>query len=440
MFGISKMYTSMMNRFSQSSSYYNSMNHNSKVNKQKQAMNRIYDYYDRQLSEKYYEKMDRGIEKMANRLQNQVERAEKQRQALQDARELSSSLTEKMSVLKENADRLKNTSFSSVLKPLGYGSQNEQVASVVSGTARNYDKISLSVDRLAAKQVTHFKELDSREKNVLSGQSSMELSINGKTQTVHFNIADGATTKEALTSIASAINDSNLGVQASLTEVDGKSILTLLSAQTGQSHAFEAKFTEKLANALQVQSTIDARDAVYTVNGETKTSASNQIQLTHHGSNLVVNLKGTGDKVLAQASVNTSQVVDQMKSFISAYNDAAQFLSENQTKSTQLSTLSHAFGNMRFSSSSLQDIGVDVDGRGRLSLNENKFVEVLQKDPKAIESKIGSYNGLAGWASSKAQSAMIFGDSLVRSSAGGLGIGSYNSSGQAVGFFYNLFV
>ena len=65
---------------------------------------------------------------------------------------------------------------------------------------------------------------------------------------------------------------------------------------------------------------------------------------------------------------------------------------------------------------------------------------MLQKDPKAIESKIGSYNGLAGWASSKAQSAMIFGDSLVRSSAGGLGIGSYNSSGQAVGFFYNLFV
>ena len=124
-------------------------------------------------------------------------------------------------------------------------------------------------------------------------------------------------------------------------------------------------------------------DAVYTVNGETKTSASNQIQLTHHGSNLVVNLKGTGDTVLAQASVNTSQVVDQMKSFISAYNDAAQFLSENQTKSTQLSTLSHAFGNMRFSSSSLQDIGVDVDGRGRLSLNENKFVEVLQKDPKS---------------------------------------------------------
>ena len=156
MFGISKMYTSMMNRFSQSSSYYNSMNHNSKVNKQKQAMNRIYDYYDRQLSEKYYEKMDRGIEKMANRLQNQVERAEKQRQALQDARELSSSLTEKMSVLKENADRLKNTSFSSVLKPLGYGSQNEQVASVVSGTARNYDKISLSVDRLAGKASNTF--------------------------------------------------------------------------------------------------------------------------------------------------------------------------------------------------------------------------------------------------------------------------------------------
>lgn len=73
-----------------------------------------------------------------------------------------------------------------------------------------------------------------------------------------------------MTSIASAINDSNFGVQASLTEVDGKSILTLLSAQTGQSHAFEAKFTGKLANALQVQSTIDARDAVYTVNGETK--------------------------------------------------------------------------------------------------------------------------------------------------------------------------
>lgn len=433
MFGISSLYSQMFNQFSNQSRYYNQTQNTSQM--KNNAINTVYDYYDRQLTNKNNAKLEQGLEKVFKRLETQATSIEKQQQALQDTKELSGSLTEKMSALKDSADKLKNTSFSSVLKPLSYGSQNENVAVVQSGAARNNVSINLKVDQLAAKQATHFQALDSSSKDVLSGKSTMQLKMDGKTQTIDFNIAEGATTKEALSTMATSINNAKAGVQASVMEVDGKSILSVMSEKTGKDQSFELSFTGKAETNMKVQSTIDARDAIYSVDGETKTSASNQIQIPTNSSTLTVDLKGKGETVLSQSTMDTSKVVKGMKEFISAYNDAVNFLNDNQKKSSGVAALSQSFSNTRFSADGLQSVGVEVDGKGRLSLNEGKFVEVLKKDPKEIESKIGSYQGLAGMASSKAQSAMILSNTLVSN-----GMGTYNSSGQAVGFFYNMVV
>lgn len=441
MIGISSVYTSLTNGFKNQNSYfYQNQSNKTQANNQSSKLNNaIYDYYDQALTSKRNAQMEKGMEKIAARLKNQISNTEKQKEALRSTQELSGNLTEKMDALKTSADRLKNTSFSSVLKPLGYGSQNENVASVISGAAKNQASIDLKVTQLATKQMTNFQGMESSTKDALKGASTMKLDVNGQIKTVDFNIAEGMTTQESLTSMTKTINEANLGVKASVTQVDGKSILSLTSNETGKAQSFQAEFTGKMGEVLKEQSAIDARDAAFTVNGQAQTSATNQIKIPTDNTDLTVNLKGTGETTLSKASMDTNRVVSSMNDFIKSYNDAVNFVSDNKQKSSALAALSQSFSYRSLGSRGLQAVGVEVDSKGRLSLNEGQFVNVLKNDPKQIEKTIGSYNGLAGLASSKAQGAMILSNSLVNNYSSA-STGTYNSSGQSVGFFYNMVV
>lgn len=434
MMSISSMYTSMMNHFNNQSSYYQSQKTQSK-----NQNNVVYDYFNQSLTDKRNAQMEKGMEKVTARLERQVANTKKQQEALASTKELSGNLTEKMSTLKAAADRLKNTSFSSVLKPVGFGSQNENVASVVSGAGKNQSSIHLKVNQLATKQMTNFQSMDSAAKDVLKGESSMKLTVNGQEKTVRFNIAEGMNTQDALKSMMTTINQANLGVKASVTQVDGKSILSMISNETGKNQSFQVDFTGKPAEQMKVQSTIDARDASYIVNGQTQTSATNQVKIPTDHTELTVNLKGTGETALSKASMDTSKVVSSMKDFINAYNDAVDFVGENKRKSSALAALSQSFSYGSLGSSGLRAVGIEVDAKGKLSLNEGQFVNTLKNNPKQVEKTVGSYNGLAGVASSKAQGAMILSNNLVNNHSSASS-STYNLSGQAVGLFYNMVV
>lgn len=434
MMSISSMYTSMMNHFNNQSSYYQSQKTQSK-----NQNNVVYDYFNQSLTDKRNAQMEKGMEKVTARLERQVANTKKQQEALASTKELSGNLTEKMSTLKAAADRLKNTSFSSVLKPVGFGSQNENVASVVSGAGKNQSSIHLKVNQLATKQMTNFQSMDSAAKDVLKGESSMKLTVNGQEKTVRFNIAEGMNTQDALKSMMTTINQANLGVKASVTQVDGKSILSMISNETGKNQSFQVDFTGKPAEQMKVQSTIDARDASYIVNGQTQTSATNQVKIPTDHTELTVNLKGTGETALSKASMDTSKVVSSMKDFINAYNDAVDFVGENKRKSSALAALSQSFSYRSLGSSGLRAVGIEVDAKGKLSLNEGQFVNTLKNNPKQVEKTVGSYNGLAGVASSKAQGAMILSNNLVNNHSSASS-STYNLSGQAVGLFYNMVV
>ena len=434
MMSISSMYTSMMNHFNNQSSYYQSQKTQSK-----NQNNVVYDYFNQSLTDKRNAQMEKGMEKVTARLERQVANTKKQQEALASTKELSGNLTEKMSTLKAAADRLKNTSFSSVLKPVGFGSQNENVASVVSGAGKNQSSIHLKVNQLATKQMTNFQSMDSAAKDVLKGESSMKLTVNGQEKTVRFNIAEGMNTQDALKSMMTTINQANLGVKASVTQVDGKSILSMISNETGKNQSFQVDFTGKPAEQMKVQSTSDARDASYIVNGQTQTSATNQVKIPTDHTELTVNLKGTGETALSKASMDTSKVVSSMKDFINAYNDAVDFVGENKRKSSALAALSQSFSYRSLGSSGLRAVGIEVDAKGKLSLNEGQFVNTLKNNPKQVEKTVGSYNGLAGVASSKAQGAMILSNNLVNNHSSASS-STYNLSGQAVGLFYNMVV
>ena len=213
----------------------------------------------------------------------------------------------------------------------------------------------------------------------------------------------------------------------------------MISNETGKNQSFQVDFTGKPAEQMKVQSTIDARDASYIVNGQTQTSATNQVKIPTDHTELTVNLKGTGETALSKASMDTSKVVSSMKDFINAYNDAVDFVGENKRKSSALAALSQSFSYRSLGSSGLRAVGIEVDAKGKLSLNEGQFVNTLKNNPKQVEKTVGSYNGLAGVASSKAQGAMILSNNLVNNHSSASS-STYNLSGQAVGLFYNMVV
>lgn len=323
--------------------------------------------------------------------------------------------TSTMSDVMQSANSLKASNTAGVMNSLTAVSSETDVASVTnrysgyaSYAARPAQNMTLEVSQVATAQ-------QNRSDGVKSGalaEGDMAFTISGPKGNVDINISatkDSGATKtngQMLREAAAAINKSDAGVIASVTQENGKAVLSLQSRSTGTDAAFEVSGQMGAAEGLQNISE-EAVNAEYSVttNGETKdyTSQSNSIQLDM--GRIQADLKTTGTTDIS-VGPDTDKVVSAVSDLLKNYNKAVGFLQDNASHgrgtASQLQNFERSIG----AAQSLKKLGITTDKEGQLVLDKEALTKALQEEPTLAKDLLSGRGGLAENLYNRSSSAM----------------------------------
>ena len=290
--------------------------------------------------------------------------------------------------LKASSSALKPYSGDSVFHPIGYGSSNSDVATVTENTAAVTAPIHLEVTQTAASTSYASRALSS-EGNSLQGRHTLNITgSDGTVTSIHVEFDSTEDNKTNLNRMAAAINERNLGITASVSESDGKSTLVFTADKTGTEHAFTAELSGESSARVGLEQKRQARDSKYTVDGgEEQVSQSNEIKLLD--GDLGVTLRGTGSTDIAHRTVDDAQTVEAVKKFADSYNKVLSFLGKYKDKSSSLNSMAYSYGLTRLMSGTLSHIGINVDGKGALSVDEVRLKDALRNTREDVEKVLG---------------------------------------------------
>ena len=221
----------------------------------------------------------------------------------------------------------------------------------------------------------------------------------------------------SLSDLASAINTSGIGVNASIVSDASGARLALVSATTGATADFTASSSDPTFNMTRAST---ATNASLTVDGIPISSATNTVSGAIQG--LSLDLTGTisaNNPATLTVASDTTQIVQALSTFVSDYNAAlsqvnSQFTFSTSTgsqgvlstDSTIRSLQSALEGVVAYSSSgasggsgaigTLSDLGITVKDDGSLSLDSSKLTSAMA-NPAAVQNFFQStaLNGFA---------------------------------------------
>lgn len=358
----------------------------------------------------------RNTAKLQSIIESRTAYEKSQNQQLTDFRsnskEFYSGYFSKMDDLKDSASRLRNTSVTSTLSPMGYGSNNSKAVSDVSGTLDSRDPVSVQVSQLATANTSTFAAVSATEKGDFSGKGSISLTIGSQMKNIDVDLKAGMTNEDALKQIASSINEAKAGVTAKVVTTDGKSTLSIATEKTGELAPSVSIKTSGSLSGLGAMTETKGQNAVYSVNGKEYTSESNKVSL--FDGKLSATLTGEGTATLSKQTVDSDVVLKAVKDFASDYNSVVDYLSKNANKSYAISNLASSFKDVKYVASALAPIGVNVDGSGKISINEDSFKAAMNENPDKVRSLLGSSGGLAGDTYQKVNSAIMNSSKLIQ--------------------------
>lgn len=315
----------------------------------------------------------------------------------------------KMSDVMQAANSLKTGNSAGVMNSLVTSSSDTGVAEVTNRyTIRSEKEMTMDVSQLAAAQLNRSEGAKSSE----TASQDMAFTISGRKGSVSINVrASGEngsvkTNGDMLREAAAAINQSDAGVRATVTQQDGKSFLTIESESTGTGSAFTVTGQLGAASGLEKAET-EALNAKYsiTANGTSidYTSQTNSVRID--GGRMQAELKGTGKTVIS-AGLDTDKVVSAVSNLLDSYNKAVSFLEDNvdHGKGTvrQLERLERSFG----SEQTLAKLGISKDEEGNLVLDKEVLKKSLTEEPGLTKELLSGNNGLAQNAFERGVSAM----------------------------------
>jgi flagellar hook-associated protein 2 len=154
---------------------------------------------------------------------------------------------------------------------------------------------------------------------------STTLTAAGADDTLHIQVGAGAvadisvSSGDTLSTIASKINGSTSS-QVYASVVNGK--LVLSGQVTGQANSISVTSDGTLASDLGMTQTLQAQDAVFTVNGQQQTSSTNTVTSALAGVSITFNGTTSSDAslVVSAPTPSTSNITAAVQAFVSAYN------------------------------------------------------------------------------------------------------------------------
>ena len=243
--------------------------------------------------------------------------------------------------------------------------------------------LSVKVGQLATSQVSKGDEMQSDD--AYAGDTGMQrfaIEIGGRTTNLSVNVEDGDTNQEVQQRMADSINNAGIGVRATV-ETDsesGTSTLRIESSNTGERSAFTIRDREDGGNLVEQTGignedsvTQEAGNSIYTVDGRTRESATNTVDL---GGGLSATFNSTTDEAVnVSLGADPERVKTAVQDFVSSYNELYTAALSNSGDPRAERLASNLLRTARTSMGSLSDVGIGFDGTGRMSINNDKLSE-----------------------------------------------------------------
>jgi flagellar hook-associated protein 2 len=257
--------------------------------------------------------------------------------------------------------------------------KDQRAASAFKATGRTKE---VEINQLAAKQQNKGSALSSSAiGNRTTGRNVFEMETGGKKFSFNVNVNATDSNRTVQEKMAAAINSQNTGVTANVVynEKDKTSSLTLTARDSGEEKAFEIQDKEgnlaEYTGADRVSTR--AQDAVYTVDGEERRSATNEADL---GDGLTGTLKKITDGAAeVSAGYDQTEITNSVYEMVDGFNQlrelAADRSDDRGAKSLQqrLDSLTSAYKTTL--------------GRAGISLNKDGYMEI---DKQKLETAIGN--------------------------------------------------
>lgn len=241
-------------------------------------------------------------------------------------------------------------------------------------------EFTLEVCSLASSQENMGLFLNDARVSLKPDTYSFDVAINDMNYEFQFSIGEGETNRDVQERLVRLINNSDIGIKASLIEADSQTSLRMESEATGmplgksQIFAISDSHTSKAVGAVEYfglnYTSREASNARFLINGEERSASSNHFTV---GQLFEVELKGVSpedEPIRVGLKTDVESLTDNITHLIGGYNDfvkAASSYLDSQSKSRQL--VHEMQGIASFYHSSLESMGVQLAQDGTLNIN-----------------------------------------------------------------------
>lgn len=304
--------------------------------------------------------------------------------------------------IKENARQLHNTiaqlgglEENGLLDKKSAFSTDEDIASVTyvgaEGSEPPFSDLSLEVRSLASSQENLGLFLPSDSKvDLPAGTYSFDVGINDMNYEFQFSIDEDETNLELQERLMRLVNNSAIGIKASIAESEGRTSLRFTSDAQGLGYGKTEIFSVSDNHTSKSSGTVDyfgldyvsreASNAEFLLNGEPRSAYSNHFTL---GRIFEVQLKGVcpeGEPVRIGLKTDADSLTDNVTQLINGFNDfikAASAYLETQARSKNL--VREMYGIANLYSDSFDAMGVSAQEDGTLNVDRAKFRSVASQ-------------------------------------------------------------
>lgn len=361
-------------------------------------INSVYNYYAAQYGHREYSKYDTHskaqLKSTFGRLQKINSQTPSYKIDFSDAAlKYAIDLKENARELSQIADELSDESTDSITYKRSATSSSPQVIDaeyIGDSCVQDYEPLEVTVSQLACPQTNTGNFLQPNSKPFAAGEYSFDLQVQDLTYQFEFGVNATDTVTDTQQKIARLINPADIGLNAQLlTDGLGNSAISITSDATGirgisptifhiqsQNSSDASDSNTELVSTLGLDRVTQyPANAVYSVNGTTATSVSNEVTIDN---NYVLTFFDTTGKAPVTISMNTDTdaIADSIGELIGGYNnlisvtanDANEHFEGNEKLKKDFAGIAKSYNHL------LNENGLSVTDNGTIAVDRDAII------------------------------------------------------------------
>ena len=361
-------------------------------------INSVYNYYAAQYGHREYSKYDTHskaqLKSTFGRLQKINSQTPSYKIDFSDAAlKYAIDLKENARELSQIADELSDESTDSITYKRSATSSSPQVIDaeyIGDSCVQDYEPLEVTVSQLACPQTNTGNFLQTNSKPFAAGEYSFDLQVQDLTYQFEFGVNATDTVTDTQQKIARLINQADIGLNAQLlTDGLGNSAISITSDATGirgisptifhiqsQNSSDASDSNTELVSTLGLDRVTQyPANAVYSVNGTTATSVSNEVTIDN---NYILTFFDTTGKAPVTISMNTDTdaIADSIGELIGGYNnlisvtanDANEHFEGNEKLKKDFAGIAKSYNHL------LNENGLSVTDNGTIAVDRDAII------------------------------------------------------------------